>query len=198
MVEQRDELAGRPAPSASFVAATMPPFSLRRCRRGSAGRAASSSSARDDLRSRRAVVDDAPLPVREASAGGGSSAHARNAPSGGSKTGVMTETRGAMAEKGNDEGACTVPERRRAALVPCAPVTCRVFVSAHGNVFMREIAEHLVEALVAAARPARARRSTSCPRADGGRHQPRRRAARVLRALPVPTRRPGRRGRARR
>ncbi len=32
--------------------------------------------------------------------------------------------------------------------------SCRVFVSAHGNVFMREIAEHLVEALVAAGRDA--------------------------------------------
>ncbi len=32
--------------------------------------------------------------------------------------------------------------------------SCRVFVSAHGNVFMREIAEHLVEALTDGGRPA--------------------------------------------
>ncbi|MEZ5225016.1 MAG: glycosyltransferase [Ilumatobacteraceae bacterium] len=32
--------------------------------------------------------------------------------------------------------------------------SCRVFVSAHGNVFMHEIAEHLVEALIADGRPA--------------------------------------------
>src|SRR5688500_18917737 len=36
----------------------------------------------------------------------------------------------------------------------CPTVTCRVFVSAHGNVFMREIAEHLVEALHLGGRPA--------------------------------------------
>jgi hypothetical protein len=35
-----------------------------------------------------------------------------------------------------------------------APVVSRVFVSAHGNVFMREIAEHLAEALVATGREA--------------------------------------------
>src|SRR6185295_6054229 len=53
----------------------------------------------------------------------------------------MIENRGLMVVDANDP------------LVLWRPM-CRVFVSGRGNVFMREIAEHLVEALVLTGRPA--------------------------------------------